>query len=311
LVEERLRISYWNAGSRVIGGVDARPIGDGAFNACVATRHLGPLIVYGLEAGPHRVVWGRGKHDAPGDSFLRMRFQRTGTSTLETESDRIQTHAGQWSVIDGSRPHAIVNEENASTLSLQIPRAQLSDREFATARQMGRPFQTAGGISHLLYHCVRLAIEDLDEEGDSTDQELGESMLDMFRIILNGHAQGRTRATMRETAESRVRAFIRRNLRDPDLSVEMIAAAMKCSRRYVHKLFEGGETVSQYIWSQRLEACRRRLSEPEGAWVTLTELAFEHGFRSSAHFSRAFRTKHGLTPSEFRARSSKVMTRTV
>jgi AraC-like DNA-binding protein len=305
-VEEKQRVSFWNAGSQSIGGVDARPIGTGAFNAEVVARHMGPLIVYGLAYGPHRVVWSRERISQFAEPFLRVRFQRTGSSILEFGGQQICTRAGEWSVVDGSRSHSIVNEEDASTLSLQIPRSQLSEREFETARRMGGPFPTAGGVSHLLYECLRLAIEELDEARDAADQAIGESMCDMFRIIIKEHDHARARTTMRETAESRIRAYIARRLTDADLSVDKIAAAMKCSRRYVHKLFEGGETVSQYIWSQRLERCREQLEDPAAGAKTLTELAFEFGFRSSAHFSRAFRARFGATPSDFRARSGKL-----
>jgi AraC-like DNA-binding protein len=292
----------------MIGGVETRPLGGTVFTGQVSTRRLGPLIAFALETGPHRVEWNPRTRDRSSESFLRVRFQRTGSSTVQVDDGNVYTHPGEWSVVDGSRDHAIVNEVDASTISLQIPRSQLSDREFDVARRMRGPFATAGGISHLLYHCLRLAIEDLDDARDSTDQELGQSMLDMFRIMLNDYDQARTRPTMRDTAGSRIRAFIRRNLADPDLSVEMIASAMKCSRRYVHKVFEGGETVSQYIWTQRLEGCRLRLSDAECRPGTLTELAFEFGFRSSAHFSRAFRAKHGVTPSQFRAEALRVAT---
>lgn len=305
-VDEKQRVSFWNAGSKTIGGVEARPLGKGAFKAEAVARRMGPLIVYGLAYGPHRAVWSRELINQAAEPFLRVRFQRTGSSTLEFGDRRICTRAGEWSVVDGSRAHSMVNEEDASTVSLQIPRSQLSEREFETGRRMGGPYPTAGGVSHLLYECLRLAIEDLDDARDAADQALGESMCDMFRIILKEHDHARARTSMRETAETRIRAYIARRLTDADLSVDKIAAAMKCSRRYVHKLFEGGETVSQYIWSQRLERCREQLENPSAGAKTLTELAFEFGFRSSAHFSRAFRAKFGQTPSDFRARSGKL-----
>jgi AraC-like DNA-binding protein len=305
-VEERHRISYWNGGASLLGAFDAEAIGHGAFNAKVATRTMGAMIVYGLEAGPHRVVWSRSDIDGRDEAFLRVRFQRTGISIVETESGRIVVHPGEWSVVDGSRSHVIHNREQASVVSFQIPHSQLTDRDIKAARRMAGPFPTAGGISHLLYQCLRLAIEDLEYEQDSTDQELGESMLDMFRIILHGSDYGGRRATMRETAQTRVRALIRRNLTDPALSVAGLATAMKCSRRYVHKLFEGGDTVSQFILFQRLEACRRQLLEDGAQHRTLTEVAFEYGFRSSAHFSRAFRARFGRTPSEYRAAAARM-----
>jgi AraC-like DNA-binding protein len=300
-VEEPQRISYWNGGASLLGAFQAAAIGKGAFNAGVATRTLGPMIVYGVEAGPHKVAWSRRDIEGRDEPFLRVRFQRTGSSTVETDGRCTIVGAGTWSVVDGSRPHVIHNQAPVSILSFQIPYSQLSDRDIRAARAMARPLPIAGGISHLLFQCLRLAIEDLEYERESSDEELGLSMLDMFRLMLHGSETGGRRTTMRETAETRVRALIRRNLSDPALSVAGLATAMKCSRRYIHKLFDGGETVSQFILAQRLEACRRELADSGCRQRTLTEVAFEHGFRSSAHFSRAFRARFGKTPSDYRA----------
>lgn len=300
-IDERQRLSFWMRGSTEIGGVDARVLGSGAFDGVVATRHLGSLIVFDLAASPHRAAWTRDLIEKADRGSIRLRFQRQGRSYLEQDGVRTPISAGQWSVLDGTRPYTMFNEEWARHISLQIPLSELSNREFEIARRLRGPFPVAGSICHLLFHCLRLTIDDLHEERDTTDGDLGESLLDMFRIMLNDQTQDRSRKTMRETAEGRIRAYIRRNLTDPDLSVETIASAMKCSRRYVHKLFEGQETVTQFIWSQRLDRCRSRMLEARANPLTLTELAFENGFRSSAHFSRAFRARYGMTPSAFRA----------
>lgn len=301
-VEGPQRLSFWMHGAHEIGGIDARPLGSHAFDGRVATRHLGPLIVYDLATSPHRAAWTRDLIEKADNCSIRLRFQRHGTSVLEQNGFQQRIVAGQWSILDGTRPYSIVNEEWARHISLQIPLSELSTREFEIARRLIGPFPVAHSVCHLLYQCIRLMIEDLGEERGTTDEDLGESLLHMFRIMLNQQAQERSRKTMRETAEERIRSYIRRNLTDPQLSVDTIAAAMKCSRRYVHKLFEGQETVTQFIWSQRLDRCRTRLLDAEAKVPTLTELAFENGFRSSAHFSRAFRAKYGVTPSALRAR---------
>jgi len=299
LIEERQRLSFWRAGSHRIGGVEVSAVENSGFQGKVALRDLGTLTVFGLEAGPHRINWTH-DHIRDRESFVRIRFQRNGTSVIKQHGKHFRIAAGQWSVIDGSHPYCIVSEEDISQISLQIPRSKLPDSEFERVCQLRGPFPTTGSVGHLLYHCLRLVIEDLEDERTSTDQMLGETMFDMFRVIIARHAHARIRSSIRETSEQRVRVYIRRNLTNPDLSIELIADAMKCSRRYIHKLFEGQETVSQFIWSQRLEACRQQIIERASGEVTLTELAFEHGFRSSAHFSRAFNVRYGISPRAFR-----------
>jgi AraC family transcriptional regulator, positive regulator of tynA and feaB len=85
-------------------------------------------------------------------------------------------------------------------------------------------------------------------------------------------------------------------LRDPDLSIDQISAALGCSKRYLHMLFsEKGMTVSDYIWHARLQHCRHELEAQGGK--TITDVAFSWGFSSSSHFSRVFRKYFGIAPS--------------
>ena len=100
---------------------------------------------------------------------------------------------------------------------------------------------------------------------------------------------------------TRIRAFIHRNLADPDLTIERIAERMQCTKRYLHKVFsDEGETLNQYIWAQRLELCRKHLSRAELAGKSITEIAFACGFSNAAHFSRSFRARFGQPPRAFR-----------
>lgn len=62
-----------------------------------------------------------------------------------------------------------------------------------------------------------------------------------------------------------VRAFIRRNLHDPELSLSAIAAAHHISVSYLHRVFSRqsrGETVAAWIRGQRLEQARHDLENP-------------------------------------------------
>ena len=115
-------------------------------------------------------------------------------------------------------------------------------------------------------------------------------------VEMEPEACGPMRATLRE----RAKAYIGRHIREADLSVDRIATAINCSKRYLHLVFNAGEeTVSEYVWRQRLEGCRAELSNPAFR-LTLTQMAYAWGFNSSAHFSRAFKERYGVSPSAHR-----------
>jgi AraC-like DNA-binding protein len=61
-------------------------------------------------------------------------------------------------------------------------------------------------------------------------------------------------------------------------------------------------SASEWIWNRRLQLCYDRIAKGDAR--SITAIAFDHGFNSSAHFSTMFRRKYGVSPREI-ARSSR------
>ena len=99
----------------------------------------------------------------------------------------------------------------------------------------------------------------------------------------------------------RARRFALRDLANPALSPDTIAAGIGVSRRHLYRAFaEHGATPANWIWALRTEAAHQRLSAPDARDKSLTYLAFEAGFNDMAHFSRSHRAKFGCTPGQTR-----------
>jgi AraC-like DNA-binding protein len=99
----------------------------------------------------------------------------------------------------------------------------------------------------------------------------------------------------------RVESYIAHNMADPDLSVARIAAALNCTKRYLHKVFNvDGQTLASYLWSLRLERCREDLEDSGRRRRPITDIAFSWGFSSSSHFSRVFKARFGSSPRQYR-----------
>jgi acetamidase/formamidase/AraC-like DNA-binding protein len=103
----------------------------------------------------------------------------------------------------------------------------------------------------------------------------------------------------------RVRLTIERRLRDPELTLDVVAREERMSRRYLQRLFaQAGETFSDHLRARRLAEARRDLADPRLAGVSVREIAHRAGFTHHAHFSRAFRAAFGHSPSDARAGSA-------
>ena len=104
-----------------------------------------------------------------------------------------------------------------------------------------------------------------------------------------------------EFRRAQIKAFIQENYAKPGLSTEDIANHLQITPRYVQiALAAEGLTPSEYLKVCRLQAARRLLSSRAFADRSITEVAFECGFTSSAHFSTEFRKRFGESPSHFR-----------
>ncbi len=113
----------------------------------------------------------------------------------------------------------------------------------------------------------------------------------------------RTSGLLREEYAQRINRaidYIEAHLEE-ELSLDKLAEVACFSRYHFHRLFGAlvGENLGQFIQRIRLErAASKLLRNPK---KTITEIAFECGFSSSAVFARAFREAFGVSAGQWRA----------
>lgn len=97
----------------------------------------------------------------------------------------------------------------------------------------------------------------------------------------------------------RVIQYIEANL-DNKISLNEVASVSNFSAYHFHRIFTGiiGETINDYIVRRRLErAVNLLIFKTE---LTVTQVALDSGFSSSANFSKAIKLHFGFSPSEIR-----------
>jgi AraC family transcriptional regulator len=102
---------------------------------------------------------------------------------------------------------------------------------------------------------------------------------------------------------NRVIDYIEANL-DQELSLDKLAEVACFSRFHFHRVFGAmvGEKLGQFIQRVRIERAAAKLVQNPRRSVT--EIAFEHGFSSSAVFARAFKEAFGMSAGQWRSQGT-------
>jgi AraC-like DNA-binding protein len=98
----------------------------------------------------------------------------------------------------------------------------------------------------------------------------------------------------------RMRRAVQRHLRLPALGSELLCRELGTSRSQLYRLMEREGGVAHYVQRQRLRAAFQALSDPDNP-RSIASVAEEFCFADAATFSRSFRQKFGISPSEARA----------
>lgn len=88
------------------------------------------------------------------------------------------------------------------------------------------------------------------------------------------------------------------------LSIAQLAASVDAPEHRVRRAINKGlgyRNFAQFVNERRIEAARAILSDPERADTPILSIAYDVGFASIGPFNRAFREKHGKSPSEYRS----------
>jgi AraC-like DNA-binding protein len=298
------RIPYWkDIIWRQLGRLrsEARSEGAGDFRGRLLHCDAGDVKLCRLSASSHRVARTPDLIRQDDRGFLKVVFQMEGSTWFEQGGRKTLLNPGEWSIYDTMKAYSVSNNGDVEQLVLLAPREKILAAHLNPDELLVQRYDAKAGIGRLAGELLQRAFEEIESCSPESAEAIGEAVAQLLRQSLMERAGRPTSLTLREALRDRIRTYILRNLRDPDLSIDRIAAALRCSKRNLHKAFSNdGATLSDTIWRLRLEHCRRDLQSPACAWKSITEIAFSWGFSSATHFSKAFKDAYGMSPKAWR-----------
>jgi AraC-like DNA-binding protein len=306
-VEPAERFEYWRTWYSKAIDVPMRlePVGrlPTGFNASAEALGLGEVDIVELHCGPAFGSWTAEAIEASGQLRLVLLAPAAGTGCWHGRELPLSRGAvavlgrtdGWWRCPDGLRGIQVNVPRRA------VPAADTQIDRFNDQRLVRQDPAFAYLIRPLLLGMAgHLDTMPCQEPGVLAGVWV--SLITMlFRSLASADTAGADTAAARRL---QARRYIRAHLADPSLAPDRIAEALHVSRRTLYAAFAGEETVAAEIRRQRLDRARAMLLDPAMS-RPVAEIGAAVGLPNPAHFSRAFRARHGLSPRALRSAAGK------
>jgi AraC family transcriptional activator of tynA and feaB len=263
---------------------------------------VGWLAIGRVRAGPHGVVNDPRRPGSASGSDVHVVLQVSGTSVLEQTGRMLTLEPGCWIAPELDHAYSVTSRERTERLILAIGREHIA-ADLAPTQWGGRPFSAASGTGRLFFSTAVCLADELPYIRVAHAQALVEQLTALLVVALR-HEISFGPVEESELRRQRVHRYVTQHLRDPQLTVERIAADLGWSRRTLARVFAPhGEALMEYVYHERLEGIRRDLLNPMLEDHALADIARSWGFRNYTHFSDRFRAHFGLSPTTVRRRA--------
>ena len=214
----------------------------------------------------------------------------------------MRANPGAFFIERSHEPYEFSHAEPADLWVMKLSKDMLGGRVRAPDRFCSLQFDATNGANGLFVDMIQLIPQRYDAMTEETRAIVGRQLVDLLALAIQSDERVLTSgaSTVRAAHLARIEGFVRRHIDDPDLGPDEVAAGCGISTRYLHELLrDTNTTLGQWIRDMRLQAAWEDLKNPTDRRA-IGEIAYARGFTDQAQFSRAFRSRFGVTPKEAR-----------
>jgi AraC-like DNA-binding protein len=288
-------------------GLDCRSDMREAFWGAVSQSAIGPATFTRVDSCAQRVFRTPSRIARASQDYVLVALGNSGVNGVYQDGREAVVAAGQFVIYDTTRPYELRFDDRFSQTILQMPRKLLQQRIGAFDALTATTFSSDRPLEGLAYEFLVSASKVIDHVDPATATRLLDQGLDLIAMAFaeRMHQRSPDQSVHRSALLYRLKNTILTQLSDPELSMSRVAAAIGISPRYASDLM-ADEQISfrSYVQTQRLERCKRDLSDPAHAARHVGDIAFAWGFNDLAHFSRIFKQRFGASPREWREQAA-------
>lgn len=266
---------------------------------------LGPVLVSSIVSTPYRVERSPKLIRQFDPEMYQLVVNLRDHAVAMQGEQEAEVGPGDMVLYDSSHPLLVQSKAQGSlhALIVSFPRDVLPLPERMVRNVLAVRLPGNEGIGRVVRRFLTDLAPGVDNGRRAETVHLGEAVLESISALLSCRVGDPIvgSAARRRASLMSIQSFIREHLGDPNLSPKMIADAHFMSVRSLQVLFKShGLVVAGWIRDQRLDRCRRDLSEPALAGVPASRIGARWGLTDPAHFSRIFRAKYGVPPAQYR-----------
>ena len=228
----------------------------------------------------------------------RLVLQLEGCFRLHAEGQSVEAMPGQAVIMDFAHAQSFDRDPGRS-IFLFIPRELLDDALPPPLHLHGARPQ--GAAAALLSDYLQNLLRHLPAMGLAEAPAMARAAVSMVAAALapTAHTLAMARPSLEATLLRQIFRYVDLHLTEDDLSPQSICSFFKISRATLYRMFEPLGGVAAYVKERRLVRIHDILCNSDRRQY-LARLAQDHGFRSAAHFSSAFKQMFGYSPREVR-----------
>lgn len=162
-------------------------------------------------------------------------------------------------------------------------------------------YAASGQLGHLLAQHVETVWAAIPDLTETDTAPVAQGMLNLMALSLAKEAQetDSPRGGVTAPLKQAILVYLEDHLLR-QVSIAELVQRFNVSRSVLYRMFEPEGGLQSHMRARRLALAFRTLSDPQNAHMGIGEIAFACGFQSNAHFTRLFRQRFSMRPSDVR-----------
>ncbi|MCB2065347.1 MAG: AraC family transcriptional regulator [Erythrobacter sp.] len=298
----REALSQWREwAASTIAPIEVEVFDADSFAARWISHGIGQLRLLHLYAPAQRVTHTgiEGSAGRAGPS-IQLVYSRQGAMKTQMEGKSFTLQPGQFVLLDNTRYYQMEMRTPHEALDLMMPQAWLERHLPDPGALLGRVIDTRHGWGKPLGALLETLPDGIGNA--PLPRSLIAEQIGSLLALATGFEESEHVSRHRGQLARRILRRIESDYADPALSPERVAEACGISKRYLQTLLAGsGTSFVQELNAIRLDRASDLLADPRAKCLPVADVAYRCGFLDPGYFTRLFRKRFGITPSEWRA----------